>query len=165
MQQQYHRQDFSPQQESSLVDLEQFRTQTRAWLEANCPESQRQPMTPDQQYWGGRGVEFPSEDAKLWFEKMRDHGWIAPEWPKEYGGGSHTFAEGKVIKEEMKRINARNPIVSIGIWMLGPALLEYGTEAQKQQHVRAISNGEIRWCQAYSELVSGSGLACVQTPA
>lgn len=148
-----------------MVDLEQFRAQTRAWLEANCPQSQRQPMTPEQQYWGGRGVEFPSEDAKLWFERMRDRGWIVPEWPKEYGGGSHSDIEGKVIKEEMKRISARKPIFSIGIWMLGPALLEFGTEAQKQQHVRAILNGEIRWCQGYSEPGSGSDLASVQTRA
>jgi acyl-CoA dehydrogenase len=161
MQHQYDSHAFFPKQESSLVDLEQFRTHTRAWLEANCPESQRQPMTPDQQFWGGRGVEFPSEDAKLWFERMRDQGWIVPEWPKEYGGGSHSAIEGNVIKEEMKRISARNPIVSIGIWMLGPALLEYGTEIQKRQHVSAIVNGEVRWCQGYSEPGSGSDLASI----
>jgi len=152
-------------QEFSLDKLEQFRAETRAWLESNCPESQRQPMTPDQQYWGGRGVSFPSEDAKHWFERMRERGWIVPEWPSDYGGGSHSDLEGKIIKEEMKRIKARNPIVSIGIWMLGPALLDYGTEEQKQQHIRAIINGEIRWCQGYSEPGSGSDLASVQTKA
>ena len=144
-----------------MEDLNQFRQETRAWLEDNCPESQRQPMTPDQQYWGGRDVAFPSEDAKAWFERMRDRGWVVPEWPRAYGGGGHSDLEGKIIKEEMKRIRARNPIVSIGIWMLGPALLEYGTEAQKQQHIRAIINGEIRWCQGYSEPGSGSDLASV----
>ena len=148
-----------------MEDLNQFRLETRAWLEDNCPESQRQPMTPDQQYWGGRGVSFPSEDAKLWFKTMRDRGWIVPEWPRAYGGGGHSDLEGKIIKEEMKRIRARNPIVSIGIWMLGPALLQYGTEEQKQQHIRAIINGEIRWCQGYSEPGSGSDLASVQTKA
>jgi acyl-CoA dehydrogenase len=148
-----------------LEDLDQFRKETRAWLEDNCPESQRQPMTPDQQYWGGRSSTFPSEDAQLWFERMRDHGWVVPEWPREYGGGGHSELEGKIIKEEMKRISARNPIVSIGIWMLGPALLEYGTEEQKQQHVRAIINGEVWWCQGYSEPGSGSDLASVQMKA
>ncbi len=153
------------QQEFHLEDLNQFRQETRVWLQDNCPESQRQPMTPDQQYWGGRGVAFPSKDAQTWFERMRDRGWIVPEWPRAYGGGGHSDLEGKIIKEEMKRIRARNPIVSIGIWMLGPALLEYGTEAQKQQHIRAIINGEIRWCQGYSEPGSGSDLASVQTKA
>ncbi len=148
-----------------MEDLDQFRKETRAWLEDNCPESQRQPMTPDQQYWGGRSSTFPSEDAQLWFERMRDHGWVVPEWPREYGGGGHSELEGKIIKEEMKRISARNPIVSIGIWMLGPALLEYGTEEQKQQHVRAIINGEVWWCQGYSEPGSGSDLASVQMKA
>lgn len=148
-----------------MENLDQFRRETRAWLEDNCPESQRQPMTPEQQYWGGRGVSFPSDDAKLWFERMRDQGWIVPEWPRAYGGGGNSALEGKIIKEEMKRINARNPIVSIGIWMLGPALLEYGTEEQKQQHVRAIINGEIRWCQGYSEPGSGSDLASIQMKA
>ena len=148
-----------------MEDLNQFRKETRAWLEDNCPQSQRQPMTPEQQYWGGRRSTFPSEDAKLWFERMRDHGWVAPEWPKAYGGGGHSDLEGKVIKEEMKRIRARNPIFSIGIWMLGPALLEYGSEEQKQQHVRAIVNGDIWWCQGYSEPGSGSDLASIQMKA
>ncbi len=148
-----------------MENLDQFRLETRAWLEEHCPPSQRQPMTPDQQYWGGRGVDFPSDDARLWFERMRDRGWIVPEWPREFGGGGISAREGKIIKEEMKRINARNPIVSIGIWMLGPALLEYGSQAQKQQHIRAIINGDIRWCQGYSEPGSGSDLASVQMKA
>ena len=148
-----------------MQDLDQFRIEVREWLEANCPQSQRQPMTPEQQYWGGRRGKFPSEDAKLWFERMRDQGWIAPEWPTAYGGGGLSDRQGKIIKEEMKKINARTPIYGIGIWMLGPALLEYGTEEQKEQHIRAIVNGEIRWCQGYSEPGSGSDLASVQTKA
>ncbi len=148
-----------------MENLDQFRTDTRTWLEDNCPQSQRQPVTPDQQYWGGRGVSFPSEDAQLWFERMRDRGWIVPEWPQQYGGGGNSPLEGKIIKEEMKRIKARNPIVSIGIWMLGPALLEYGSDAQKEEHVRAIINGDIRWCQGYSEPGSGSDLASIQMKA
>jgi len=149
----------------TLEDLDLFRSDVRDWLEANCPESQRQPMTPDQQYWGGRSGEFPSEDAQLWFERMRDQGWIVPEWPAEYGGGGLSDQQGKVIKEEMKKISARTPLYGIGIWMLGPALLEFGTEAQKEQHIRSIINGEIRWCQGYSEPGSGSDLASLQTRA
>ena len=146
-------------------DLDQFRTSVRQWLKANCPESQCQPITPEEQFWGGRRGEFPSEDAKLWYERMRDQGWIAPEWPEEYGGGGLTDQHGKIIKDEMKRINARTPVYGIGIWMLGPAILEYGNEQQKQQHVRAIINAETRWAQGYSEPGAGSDLASLQCKA
>ncbi len=148
-----------------MEDLEQFRLEVREWLEANCPESQRQPATPDQQYWGGRGSEFPSEDAKLWFERMRDKGWIAPDWPEEYGGAGLDAQRCKIITEEMKAINARKPLLGLGLWMLGPALLEYGNEEQKQKHLRAIVNGESRWAQGYSEPGSGSDLASLQCKA
>ena len=148
-----------------LEDLDQFRGEVREWLEANCPESQRQPMTKEDQFWGGRRGKFPSDDAKLWFERMRDKGWITPEWPREYGGGDLSDRQARIIKSEMKRINARTPVYGIGIWMLGPAILEYGTEAQKQQHVRAIVNAETRWAQGYSEPGAGSDLASLQCKA
>jgi acyl-CoA dehydrogenase len=148
-----------------LEDLDQFRQEVRDWLEANCPESQRQPMTPQAQYWGGRRGEFPSEDARLWFERMRDQGWTVPEWPRQYGGGGLSAREARILKEEMKRIKARTPIYGIGIWMLGPAVLEYGNEKQKQKHLRAIVNGEIRWAQGYSEPGAGSDLASLQCKA
>jgi acyl-CoA dehydrogenase len=148
-----------------LEDLDQFRSDVREWLDANCPESQRQPMTPDQQYWGGRQGTYPSDDAGLWFERMRDKGWIVPEWPVQYGGGGLSEQHARIIKDEMKRIKARTPLYGIGIWMLGPALLEFGSEAQKQQHIPAIIKGEIRWAQGYSEPGSGSDLASLQTRA
>ncbi|MCZ6828057.1 MAG: acyl-CoA dehydrogenase family protein, partial [Gammaproteobacteria bacterium] len=133
-----------------MESMNQFRSKVRQWLADNCPESQRQSLKPGEQYWGGRNATFPSEDAKLWFERMRDQGWTAPEWPTEYGGGGLSEEQAGILKEEMKSIGARAPLYSIGIWMLGPALLEYGNEAQKQQHIKAILNGEIRWCQGYS---------------
>ena len=89
----------APVRRESLQDLEQFRSEARQWLEENCPQSQRQPMTPEEQYYGGRNAEFPSEDAKLWFERMRDQGWIGPEWPTQYGGGDLTAQHSKIIKE------------------------------------------------------------------
>ena len=145
-----------------MQEQEQFRSEVRQWLQANCPESQRRPITAAEQYWGGRRGSFPSEDARLWYERMRDKGWIAPEWPTEYGGGGLNDQQGRIIKEEMKRLNARSPLYSIGLWMLGPALLEYGNEAQKKQHVRAIINAETRWAQGYSEPGAGSDLASLQ---
>lgn len=149
----------------TLDNLDLFRSEVRQWLDLNCPASQRQPMTPDQQYWGGRRGEFASEDAKIWHQRMRDQGWIVPEWPAQYGGGGLSDVQGKIIKEEMKRIKARTPIFGIGIWMLGPAVLDHGTEEQKQQHLPAIINGEIRWAQGYSEPGSGSDLASLQSKA
>ena len=148
-----------------MQDPEEFRSAVRQWLQDNCPESQRQPITAQEQFWGGRRGEFPSEDARLWFQRMRDKGWIAPEWPAQYGGGGLSAEQGKIIKDEMKRINARTPVYSIGIWMLGPAILEYGNEEQKQQHIRAIINAETRWAQGYSEPGAGSDLASLQCKA
>lgn len=148
-----------------MEDLEQFSLEAREWLEANCPESQRQPMTPEEQYWGGRRGSFASADAKLWFERMRDKGWTAPEWPKEYGGGGLSARQARAIKDEMKAIKARTPLYGIGLWMLGPAVLEFGNEAQKQQHIRSIVNGDIRWAQGYSEPGAGSDLASLQCKA
>ena len=148
-----------------MQDLDSFRQQVRQWLEANCPQSQRQPITPQDQYWGGRRSTFPSADARLWFERMREQGWIVPEWPTEYGGGGLSDEQARVIKQEMKRIKARTPLYGIGIWMLGPALLEYGNEAQKQQHLPAIINGASSWAQGYSEPGAGSDLASLQCKA
>lgn len=147
---------------STVDELERFRLEARSWLEQHCPTSQRSAAKPEDQYWGGRRGQFPSDDARQWFEAMRDQGWIAPEWPPEYGGGGLSPQQGKVLKEEMGRLNARSPLFSMGLWMLGPALLEYGNESQKQQHLRAIVAGESRWAQGYSEPGAGSDLASLQ---
>ena len=96
----------------ALDNLDQFRTDVREWLDANCPESQRKPITPEEQYWGGRRGEFPSEDARIWFERMRDKGYVAPDWPTEYGGAALDDQQAKILKEEMKRIKARTPITT-----------------------------------------------------
>ena len=148
-----------------MQELDQFRHDVREWLQSNCPESQRQPISAEEQYWGGRRGKFPSEDARCWYEAMRDKGWICPEWPTEYGGGGLSGRQAKIIKEEMRRIQARTPLYGIGIWMLGPAILEYGTPAQKQHHVPAIINGLYRWAQGYSEPGAGSDLASLQCKA
>ena len=145
-----------------MSDLDSFRQEVRQWLQQNCPESQRQPITPREQYWGGRRGSFPSEDARIWYERMRERGWIAPDWPAQYGGGGLSEQQARVIKQEMQRIRARTPLYGIGLWMLGQALLEYGSEEQKQKHLRAIINGETRWAQGYSEPGAGSDLDRLQ---
>ena len=149
-----------------MENLEQFRAETREWLEANCPEDMRQPMRSDEdQCWGGRNWVFKSEGQKLWLERMAAKGWTAPRWPTEYGGGGLSGPEAKVLGEEMARIGARRPLSSFGLDMLGPALLLYATEEQKQQYIPDIINGKIRWCQGYSEPNAGSDLASLRTKA
>jgi len=145
--------------------LEKFRLETREWLKANCPESQRQPITRNEQVWAGRNKTFPSDDARIWLERMADKGWTCPDWPTEYGGGGLSDEETKILKDEMKALGCRSPLFDIGIWMLGPALLEYGTEEQKKEHIPKIVRGDIRWCQGYSEPGAGSDLASLQTRA
>lgn len=143
----------------------QFRAEIRAWLEANCPASQRQPIVREQQIWGGRRRVFPSAEAQQWFEACRDKGYTAPEWPSEYGGGDLSPAQAKILQQEMVKMGCRPPLYCQGLWMLGPALLVYGNEAQKREHLTAICRGEIRWAQGYSEPSAGSDLANIKTKA
>jgi len=149
-----------------MTDLEKFRQETRAWLDANCPPEMRRPMASDEDtFWGGRNTRFSSEAQRVWFERMRDKGWTVPHWPREYGGGGLDGEEAKIVRQEMAAIGARQPLTSFGISMLGPALLKYGTEAQKKEHLPKITAGLIRWCQGYSEPNAGSDLASLQTRA
>jgi alkylation response protein AidB-like acyl-CoA dehydrogenase len=149
-----------------MTDLDTFRSETRGWLAENCPPSMRQPLEDDEdRCWGGRNWKFKSEDQRLWLERMAARGWTAPTWPKEYGGGGLSPDQAKVLREEVRAISARSPLDSFGIWMLGPALLKYGTEEQKKRYLPEITRGEIRWCQGYSEPNSGSDLASLQTRA
>lgn len=147
-----------------MSNLESFRKETRDWLEANCPASMRQPMKDEKDVcWGGKKFEFANDDQKLWLDRMAEKGWTAPQWPTEYGGGGLSSDEAQILKEEMKAINARDPLTSFGIWMLGPALLKYGSEEQKKHYLPQITRGEIRWCQGYSEPGAGSDLASLRT--
>jgi alkylation response protein AidB-like acyl-CoA dehydrogenase len=149
-----------------MADLEAFRAETRAWLEANCPPEMRQPMKAEKDLcWGGRHFEFQSDAQKQWLDVMASRGWTVPDWPKEYGGGGLSPGETKILKEEMSALGCRPPLTSFGISMLGPALLKYGNEAQKKRFLTEIARGEIRWCQGYSEPGAGSDLAGLQTKA
>ena len=149
-----------------MENLDQFRVETREWLEANCPDDMRQAMRSDEdQCWGGRKWVFSSEGQQLWLERMAAKGWTAPLWPAEYGGGGLSGDEAKVLREEMGRIGARRPLSSFGLDMLGPALLLYATQEQKEQYIPDIINGKIRWCQGYSEPNAGSDLASLRTKA
>ena len=149
---------------SEIAELAAFREETRAWLEANCPPGMREPIRDESDMcWGGRGFKFKNEAQKRWLDAMAGRGWTVPDWPRDYGGGGLSPAHAKILKQEMARIGARNPLMSFGISMLGPALLKYGSEAQKKRFLPEIARGEIRWCQGYSEPGAGSDLASLQT--
>jgi len=147
-------------------ELKQFKSEVRAWLEANCPESMRQPYRSEVDVcWGGRNWKFQSDDQQAWLQRMAEKGWTAPSWPIRYGGGGLDREHAKILKQELKRIDARAPLYSFGISMIGPALLKYGSEELKMQHLPPIVRGEIRWVQGYSEPNAGSDLASLQARA
>ena len=145
-----------------MANLQTFREETRNWLENNCPPEMRK---PGDIAWGGRNAQFSHPDQELWLQRMGEKGWTCPTWPSEYGGGGLTKEENKILQEEMSAIGARSPLGSFGIWMLGPALLEFATEEQKKEHLPPIVRGEVWWCQGYSEPGSGSDLASLSTKA
>jgi alkylation response protein AidB-like acyl-CoA dehydrogenase len=149
--------------EVSMAGLNEFREETRAWLEENCPATMREPESEDSMIGGGKKQVYANPDSKLWLDRMAGRGWTAPMWPTEYGGGGLSKDEFLVLQDELIRINARSPIAGMGFSMIGPTLLDYGTEEQKQRHLPKIVSGEIRWCQGYSEPNAGSDLASLQT--
>jgi len=143
------------------TDLEAFRLEARKWLEANFPPSLK-----------GKGGMMMGEEAlsdtgdfAKWKKAMGDKGWGVPTWPKAYGGGGLSPAEARALQQEMNRVGAWNPIGGMGTMMFGPTLLEYGTEAQKQQHIPAIAKQQVAWCQGFSEPGAGSDLASLKTAA
>lgn len=145
-----------------MSNLEQFRGEVREWLAANCPASLRQPgAVNDSQFTRKRR----SGDSLLWLERMAAKGWTAPTWPKQYGGGGLTPEENRVLQSEMRQINAPPALMGMSLTMIGPTLLEMGTEDQKQRHIPKIVAGEVHWCQGYSEPNAGSDLASLQTRA
>jgi len=147
------------------MSLEAFRTETRAWLEDNCPESMRTPMPADEYPGGGRRAQFKNADTEVWMRRCAEKGFTVPTWPTAYGGAGLDVDQAKILRQEMARIKARAPLVGMGLSMIGPALLEFGTEEQKAEHLPKIASGAIWWCQGYSEPNSGSDLASLQTRA
>lgn len=125
-----------------MTDLDTFRAETRAWLEAHCPPEMREPIRSEKDAcWGGRNPDF-QPGQKAWMDAMASRGWTVPDWPTAYGGGGLSPAETKILREEMAAIKARNPLNSFGISMLGPALLKYGTEEQKLDYLPKIARGD-----------------------
>lgn len=152
-----------------MSEIETFRQEARAWVEANCPASMRwrasagNPTLDDGLTWGGKKETFPNPDAKVWLDQVAAKGWTAPSWPLDCGGAGLSKAQAKVLGEEMRRIRAKPPLIGFGLTMIGPLLLQYGTDEQKRRFLPEICRGEVRWCQGYSEPGAGSDLAGLQT--
>lgn len=144
-----------------MTDLNTFREETREWLEANCPESMRNRSF----HWEDAHEVYDTDEARSWLKVMAERGWTAPMWPKEYTGGGLSREEAQVLAQEMGRIKAIPASTGMGLSMIGPTLLEVGTEEQKQRHIPKIVSGEVAWCQGYSEPGAGSDLAALQTKA
>lgn len=139
--------------------LDTFRADVRDWLAANFPPSLKGATG------GGERLEALTPERDAWRKAMGEKGWGVPTWPRAYGGGGLSREEAKVLAQEMATIGAYNPIGGMGVIMFGPTLLEYGTEAQKQEHIPPIVKGEKMWCQGFSEPGAGSDLASLQTKA
>ena len=139
-------------------DLNDFRLETRDWLERNCPPGAQGPgFIP----WGSSKIEL-EPDTRLWLDRMAEKGWTVPSWPKEYGGAGLSRTEYMVLAEEMRRIDARVPLTGRGINYIGPTVLEFGTDQQKAKWLPRFARGEGGWCMGYSEPAAGSDLANLQ---
>ncbi|MBW2723015.1 MAG: acyl-CoA dehydrogenase family protein [Deltaproteobacteria bacterium] len=137
-----------------MGSLESFRDEVRGWLAENCAEDVRV----------GSRDRLARERFDEWVRALGSKGWAAPGWPTEYGGGGLDREHQAVLAQEMRAIKAPAP-GSFGLTMLGPTILELGTEEQKREHIPPITRHEIIWCQGYSEPGAGSDLAGVQTRA
>ena len=147
-----------------MSDLEVFRAETKTWIQENFPASLK---------GSGMGLEGETDDAsradfETWRQRLAEKGWGAATWPTEYGGAGLSDVEARIVRQEMGRQGAFNPIpliAGMGVTMVGPTVLEYGTDEQKARHLPGIASGEIRWCLGLSEPNAGSDLASLSTRA
>lgn len=136
-----------------------FRREVREWLAAHFPPSLKgHPALIS----GHDKLQGPVEDHARWKAAIADKGWGVPTWPVAYGGAGLSDEQADIITEEIERIGAFQPIMSMGLMMLGPTLLEFGNEAQKRRHLPAIARSEVQWCQGFSEPGAGSDLASLR---
>ncbi|HMG34759.1 MAG TPA: acyl-CoA dehydrogenase [Blastocatellia bacterium] len=137
---------------------EKFRDEFRAWLQANIPKGW-EPSSRDDD--SKERFEF----LRSWQKKMFEAGWVGIHWPKEYGGRGATLVEQTIFIEEMARSTAPPLINVLGLSLLGPTLIAYGTEEQKKRFLANILSADDIWCQGYSEPNAGSDLAALRSEA
>jgi alkylation response protein AidB-like acyl-CoA dehydrogenase len=142
---------------SLTVEEKQFRDELRTWLEANVPK--------DWNEWREKPIEESFPYLRAWQWKLYEGGWAAVSWPKEYGGRSASLMQQSIFWEEMARVEAPPMANSLGLGLIGPTIIAYGTDAQKKRYVPKILSAEEIWCQGFSEPNAGSDLASLQTEA
>ena len=139
-------------------EAEAFRVEIRAWLEDHLPDG-----------WFDEGFDQTPEEKKAfndaWPAKLYGGGWICASWPTEYGGKGLSTLENVVLAEEFAQARAPLRADFFGDTLVGPTILQWGTEEQKKQFLPAIMKGEVAWCQGFSEPDSGSDLASLKTTA
>jgi len=141
------------------VELEPFRAEVAAWIAANFPASLK-----GQAMLAAAEITRDDADLQAWRKAFGATGWSAPTWPKEYGGAGLSPSHARIIGQELAKAGAFNPLLfGMGITMIGPTILDYGTEEQKKTHIPRIVKGEVQWCVGYSEPNAGSDLASLQT--
>ena len=146
---------------STNQEKEEFRLETRTWLQTNCPEGAK---GPGQTAWGSSKIVL-ERDVALWLERMSERGWTVPTWPKEYGGADLENDLYPILIQELMAIGARTPLTGRGVNYIGPTILELGTDEQKEKWLPGISRGEGGWAMGYSEPGAGSDLASLSTRA
>ncbi|CAA0098068.1 Putative acyl-CoA dehydrogenase FadE17 [BD1-7 clade bacterium] len=142
-----------------------FAEEVSRWIADNCPNEMFTPMPVIEEVWGGRKEQFVNADAKVWLERVAEQGWLAPSWPKEYGGAGLDGDQVKTLKNTFKTAGCRPALMSLGIWMMGPTIMEFGNDEQKLRFLPDIAAGKTRWCQGYSEPGAGSDLASLSCKA
>jgi hypothetical protein len=134
----------------------QFRDEVRTWLQSNLPRDLKEKVA--------RYSHLSKEDLLRWHGILAQKGWVAPAWPREWGGTGWSLVQRYIFEEELGY--AGGPmLIPFGLAMCAPVLLRFGTEAQKQRFLPRIYHGEDFWCQGYSEPGSGSDLASLKTKA
>ena len=133
-----------------------FRDEVRGWLAANLPQDLRDKIANYE--------ELGREDLLRWHKILAKKGWVAPAWPKEFGGTGWNVVQRYIFEEECGYAGTP-PLIPFGLSMCGPVILRFGTEAQKKRFLPRIYNGDDFWCQGYSEPGSGSDLASLKTKA
>lgn len=143
------------------MSIEEFRAETRDWLEATVPQSMRNRAL----HFEDAHDIYSTDDANEWLQAAAARGYVAPTWETQYGGAGLDRAHATVLAQEMAAIKALPPSSGMGLVMIGPTLLEFGTDEQKARHLPSIANGRVQWCQGYSEPGAGSDLASLRTKA
>lgn len=143
------------------MDPQTFKQEAIDWLKAHCPPDL---VGGDPVTFGGSKLK-PEGDAGKYFDGLVERGWTVPHWPVEYGGAGLDPARHMALREAMAEVGAPPGLRGMGINMIGPTLLEFGTDDQKARHLPGIARGETFWCQGYSEPGAGSDLASLKTRA